>query len=221
MQLLLDHGADVNHPDMVGNGHSTIVGCLANGRGEAAAYLSLRGARMGLVEAAGVGRLDVVKTCFDERGQPKPGISKHDLEEAFFYACGWGFMHVVSFLLDHGVDLETCDGDRQTGLHWAAMGGDLGMVELLLARGAPLEVRNVYGGTVLDQAIWSAAHGGDPDEFVPILEALIAAGARVPRAHPPVNEKVDAALLRHGSAADPTRYWFGEGPGEGETESST
>jgi ankyrin repeat protein len=118
----------------------------------------------------------------------------------------------VSWLLDHGVALTSHDGDRQTALHWAAMGADLAMVELLIARGAPLEARNVYGGTVLDQALWSAAHGGDADDFVPVLEALIAAGAQVPKAHPPVNARVDAVLARHGSTADPTRHWYGEGP---------
>ena len=212
MQLLLDRGADVNRPDMVGNGHSTIVGCLANGRGEAAAFLARRGARLGLVEAAGVGRLDVVKTFFDERGAVKPGVAPPDLVDALLYATGWGHRDVVSWLLDHGAALGSQDADRQTALHWAAMGADLAMVELLIARGASLGARNVYGATVLDQAIWSAAHGGDADDFVPVLEALIIAGAQVPKAHPPVNEKVDAVLARHGSEADPRRHWPEEVP---------
>ncbi len=212
MQLLLDHGANVNHPDMVGNGHSTILGCLAKGRGEAARYLAERGARLGLVEAAGVGRFDVVKTFFDETGHPKPGVTSNDVQDAFLYACGWGSKDVAAFLLDRGVSLETHDGDQQTGLHYAAMGGQLGMIRLLIERGAPLEAQNVYGGTVLGQAVWCAAHGGDPDVYVPILETLIAAGAKVAKQHPPVNERVDAVLARHGSVSDPTRYWFGEEP---------
>ena len=209
LQVLLERGADVEHRDV--NGNSMILGCLANGRGPAAAYLAGRGARLGLIEAAGVGRLDVVKTFFDERGALKPGVAPRTVVDAFFHACGWGSRDVVVWLLDHGVALTAHDGDRQTALHWAAMGANLALVELLIARGAPLEARNGYGGTVLGQALWSAAHGGAADDFVPVLEALIAAGAQVPKVHPPVNAKVDAVLARHGSAADPTRHWDDDG----------
>jgi hypothetical protein len=86
------------------------------------------------------------------------------------------------------------------------------IVKLLIARGAQLEATNVYGGTVLGQTLWSAAHGGDPDTYVAIVETLIAAGARVPQAHPPINEKLDALLARHGSASDPKDFWSGEDP---------
>jgi hypothetical protein len=58
----------------------------------------------------------------------------------------------------------------------------------------------------------SAAHGGDPDVYVPIIETLLAAGAQLSERHPPVNERVDALLARHGSLADPEHYWFGEQP---------
>jgi len=183
----------------------------ANGRGEAAEYLAERGARLGLVEAAGVGRLDVVKTFFDESGSAKPGVTRHNVQEAFLYAVGWGREDVVRFLLDRRVDLAEPKGG-QTALHWAAMGAHVEMIKLLIERGAPLEAKNEYGGTVLGQALWSAAHGGDPDDFVPVIETLIAAGAKLGARHPPINEKVDALLARHGSVADPERYWFGEGP---------
>jgi hypothetical protein len=212
MQVLLDRGANVNHADMVGNRHSTILGCLANGRGAAADYLARRGARLGLVEAAGVGRLDVVRTFFDELGRAKPGVTEKEPGEALLHASGRGFVDVAAFLLDRGVDLGAHDVDKQTALHHAVMGGKLGMIELLIGRGAPLEARNAYGGTVLGQAVWSAAHGGDPDDYAAILETLIAAGAKVAEAHPPVNEKVDAVLARHGCMPDPTRHWFGEEP---------
>ena len=92
------------------------------------------------------------------------------------------------------------------------MGGALEVMQLLIARGAPLELRNEYGGTVLGQTLWSAAHGGDPDDYVPIIEALLAAGANLQPKHPPVNRRVDELLRRHGSEADETYYWFGEKP---------
>ena len=36
---------------------------------------------------------------------------------------------------------------------------------------------NMFGGTVWGQALWSAGHGGDPEVYIAILEALVAAGA--------------------------------------------
>ena len=70
----------------------------------------------------------------------------------------------------------------------------------------------MYGGTVLGQALWSAAHGGDPDIYIAILEALVAAGAKIPERHVPVNTRVDAWLAEHGSRAEPSWYWYGEEP---------
>ena len=210
MQVLLDHGADINHPNTAGNGHSTVTGCLANGRGEAAVFLAARGARLDIEGAAGVGRLDVVQSFFDPNSQPRTGVSKARIESALRYACGWGRTDVVAFLLDHGADAAAHDDDGQTSLHRAAIGGHLEIIKLLLTRNAPLETHNRYGGTVLGQAAWSAAHGGDPAVYVPIVEALIAAGAKVPERHPPVNQEVDAVLARHGSVSDDSLAWFGE-----------
>jgi ankyrin repeat protein len=212
LQLLLDRGADVNHADLMGNGHGTVIGCLANGRPEAAVFLAERGARLGLVEAGGVGRLDVVRTFFDERGRPRPGVSARDVHAALCYACSGGFEQVVTFLLDRDAELHANVGGRQMPLHYAAMGGKLAIIELLIARGADLEARNEYGGTVLGQTLWTAGHGGDPETYAAIIETLIAAGAKVPEAHPKINERIDRVLARHGSVADPHRHWFGEGP---------
>lgn len=213
MQLLIDRGARVEHPPGPDNrGRGVVMECLANGRGEAAVFLAERGARLDLAGAAGIGRVEVVKSFFDGEGRPKAGVTKKLLEEAFLYACGWNRIDVVEFLLERGVDSATSGSDGQSALHWAGMGGHLETIQLLLKRGAPLEGRNQYNGTVLGQTLWSAAHDSDPDGYIPALEALIAAGARLAARHPPVSAGVDALLARHGSVADPEDYWFGEGP---------
>ena len=212
MQLLLDRGARLEDPPVAGNRHGAVMGCLANGRWEAAVYLAERGARLDLVTAAGVGRLDVVKGFFDERGAPKPPYSREDMGEAFRYACCYGSRDVAEYLLDRGVDIANHGGDGQTGAHYAGIGGSVEVMKLLIARGAPLELKNEYGGTVLGQTLWSAGHGGDPDVYLPMIEALLAAGAKLQAKHPPVNPRVDELLRRHGSEADETYYWFGEKP---------
>jgi ankyrin repeat protein len=172
METLLHAGADINLRS-AGNGHSLVFACLANGQPKAARFLADRGARMGLAEAAGIGRLDVVKECFDAAGVDQRG-------DALLYSCQYGRNEVVAFLLEHGADLAAHSRDGQTALHMAALGGQLETVKLLLRYNPPLEAANRYGGTVLGQTLWSAAHGGDPDVYSAIVDALMEAGARLP-----------------------------------------
>jgi len=212
MQVLLDQGAEIDHKTGAGNRQSSVLGGLANGRGEAATYLAERGARLNLLAAAGVGRLDVVKSFFNEDGSPKRTTTRKQVQSAFNYACGWGRTNVVEFLLERDVDLADGGGDGQTPLHSAAICGQLEMIKLLLKYGPPLEAVNIYGGTVLGQTLWSAAHGGDPKLYAEILKTLIAAGAKVPARHVPVNEPIDDLLRQYGSEPEPTWYWFGEKP---------
>jgi ankyrin repeat protein len=114
----------------------------------------------------------------------------------------------VAFLLDRDANLLSLPGaDGQTGLHCAIIGGHIDVVRLLIERGAPLEIENEYGGTPLGQALWSAAHGGDAERYVAILEALAAAGAEIPAQHAPLSGRVDAWLAQHGSRAEPTWGW--------------
>lgn len=212
MQLLLDHGAEIDHKTSAGNQQSSVLGALANGRGEAAVYLAERGARLSFQAAAGVGRVDVIETYFNVDGSRKAKVTKKQIQSGFSFACSWGRINVVEFLYDKGVDLKDGGGDGQTPLHCAAIGGHLEVVKLLLKFNPPLDVPNIYGGTVLGQTLWSAAHGGDPTVYAKIIETLIAAGAKVPERHVPVNEPIDDLLRRYGSVPEPTWYWFGEKP---------
>lgn len=206
LQTLLDRGANLEQPSIAGNRQSIVIACLANGRPEAAEFLASRGAPLDLAGAAALGRLDVVKSFFSDGG------SLDKLNEGFLYACGNGRNSVVEFLLEKSADLATQSGDGQTALHRAVIGGHLDTVKLLLRHNAPLELQNIYGGTVLGQTLWSAAHGGDTDAYIAILDALVAAGAKVPERHVPVNTRVDAWLSQHGGRAEPEWYWHGEKP---------
>jgi ankyrin repeat protein len=212
MQILLDHGAQIDYETAGGNRQSSVLAALNNGRGEAAVYLAERGAKLDLQSAAGVGRVDIVRSYFNQDGSRKARTTKKQVQSAFLYACGWGQSNVVEFLLDKEVDLNDGGNDGQTALHWAAIGGHLETIKLLLKLNPPLESRNMYGGTVLGQTLWSAAHGGDPKVYSRIIETLIAAGAKVPERHVPVNKPIDDLLRRHGSFPEPTWYWYGEKP---------
>jgi hypothetical protein len=211
LQLLLHHGARTDLSS-AGNRHSLVTACIANGRPKAAAFLASRGAPLDLPAAAAVGRLDIVENYFAATDGSHPHMDQDVPDEALLYACGHGRNEVVEFLLKQGADLGSHSGDGQTPLHWAVIGGHLDTARLLLRHNPPLESKNIYGGTVLGQTLWSAAHGGDPDTYIAILDALVSASAKLPERHVPVNARVDAWLAQHGSVAEPTWYWFGEEP---------
>jgi ankyrin repeat protein len=194
MQTLLDYGANVNG---IAGGWNPLIAALHNGRPEAAEFLAARGARLDLEGAAGVGRLDVVKTFLDDGGS-LTNATKTQRESGFGGACEYGRNEVVEFLLDRGVDLRAGEKTNQTGLHWAVIGRQLDTVKLLLKRGAPLEAKNVYGGTALGQATWCVINGDRPADYTPIISALLDAGARVEEAdYPTGNESVDDLLHHH------------------------
>ena len=85
-------------------------------------------------------------------------------------------------------------------LHWAVNRGELEVVRLLLRSGVPLELRNMYEGTALGTAVWSAVHEPRP-AHPQIIEELLQAGAQVADAgYPSGNATVDSILQRHGAA---------------------
>jgi hypothetical protein len=124
-------------------------------------------------------------------GQPKA------LAEALTCACFLGRTGIARLLLNEGVDVVAGTSTGLSALHWAANRGHLDTVKLLIERGAPLEQRNMYGGTVLGCTTWSAIHEPRSDH-IPIIEALLVAGANIDESgYPTGNERVDELLRRH------------------------
>lgn len=180
---LLTAGALIDAPDARGKRQLVVNACLANGRPEAASYLAHLGAHLDLEGAAGVGRLDAVKEFFDEAGSLKKPYTRAQLGAALNWASEYGHTAVVLYLMDRGAD----PGEPVNGmypLHMAVLGAHLETIRLLIARGAPLEVRNQYGGTPLTTALW-ATDKRDGVHIWPqqkaddlaLIETLIAAGA--------------------------------------------
>jgi ankyrin repeat protein len=208
METLLGAGAAiVGSKEAAGEGWGFVNSCLANGRPEAAQFLAGRGAQLDLEGAAGVGRLDVVQSYFNEDGTLKPPATRGQMESGFMWACEYGHTRVVEFLLNQGLDLSALN-HGMTGLHWAMVGGHLDTIKLLLERNAPLEVENDYGGTVLSCAIWAVGNSDPvyrwPDadtDWAVIVKTLIDAGAVVYESDsdfPTGNERVDELLRQHG-----------------------
>jgi ankyrin repeat protein len=175
LETLLEAGAA---PDGLAGGWNPLTAALANGRGEAAEYLAMRGAQLDLEGASGVGRLDIVKSYFDKDGNLKAKATKKQMKNGFAWACEYGRTSVAEFLLDQGMEIDArLRNHGNTGLHWAAYSGHADLVRLLLARKARLDIKDEsFAGTPLEWAIhgW----GGRPtDGHYEAVALLVAAGA--------------------------------------------
>ena len=219
VETLLDHGAAINGLD---DDASPIMTALVFGYPVAAETLARRGARVSdVVTAAGLGRDDLVRAFLAVDGTLRGGMPVRAagwlrfpddpqavMERAMILAASLGRESVVELLSRQRVDLAAKDGQGFTALHAAAFHGHLGIVELLLARGAPLEVTNAYGGTVLDSTVWGALHSRSdfrdgvrtPIDHLPVIERLLEAGADVNAVDYPTDMKLlDEILVRYGA----------------------
>ena len=157
---------------------SLVNDCLANGRPEAAEYLAAHGAPLDIEGAAGVGRLDVVKSLVST-------APAKQMNDGFGWACQFGKTDVVEYLLDHGMNVdELTRPHKQTGLHWASYAGHVDIVKALLKRRPALEIRDgSFGTTPLGWAVhgwWERRQ--DPvqrEPYYEVIALLVAAGAQV------------------------------------------
>ena len=207
VHVLLDYGAAINGLESDG---SPLMTALSFRYSAAAQALADRGASINnIAAAAALGRLDLVTEFFahPERIAPVlPGLYWIHLptefakrnEFALVWACSFGRLAVVEFLLERGVNAAAADQNKMTCLHEAAAGGHLEIVDLLLARGAPLEVENTWGGTVLNSTLHFALN--EPHraaDYAPVVAKLVAAGADVSVVdYPTGNAAIDTALRR-------------------------
>jgi ankyrin repeat protein len=212
IEALLDFGAAVDGLD--GNG-SPLSTAIAFGYRDAADALAARGARVDTAfTAAALGRADLVDRMVGEDGTLRSGFCssapawlqlpadpRGQVQAAMVAAAKFGRTAVVGMLLGRAVGPGFADQNAMTALHWAAGLGHRDVVELLLRAQAPLEVRNVWGGTVLDSTVYFARHARQPGvDYAAMVERLLAAGAdaRAVTPFPTGDAAIDALLRRHG-----------------------
>jgi ankyrin repeat protein len=212
VEVLLDFGAAINGVEDDG---TPLMTALAFGYPDAAETLVRRGARIdNLMAAAALGRVELLRAMLAEGATVRPslvnlywlGLSSDpdaNLERALVWAAAFGRTAVVDFLLAHGVDPAATDNNAMTGLHWAAANRHLDVVKLLIERGAPLEARNRWGGTVLDSTVYFALQpSADWTRYSAVMETLIDAGADVSAVpYPTGSEAVDEFLARYGPSS--------------------
>ena len=103
----------------------------------------------------------------------------------------------VRLLLELGFPVDEAGGTDGSPLNRACVRGHIEIARLLIAHGASLTHRNVYGGVPLTACIWGSlnfrAHNGD---YAATAEALMTAGAPMPDA-PAGSREVQEVLRRH------------------------
>ncbi len=109
-------------------------------------------------------------------------------------------IEVVKLMLDLGFPIDAKDEQGFTALLVASWNGHVELMEELLARKAPLEILNKYGGTVIDTTVWGYSHYPDPDkpmEF--ILQRLIDEGAdlKAISPYPTKDPRIDGFLSQY------------------------
>jgi hypothetical protein len=109
------------------------------------------------------------------------------LEDALRWASDYGHTAVIERLLGHGIDVDArLARERYTALHAAAYAGHPDTVALLLARGAPLDVKDVeYDSTPLGWAMYAWATTDAVERKEPlyrVVAQLTSAGAQLDEA---------------------------------------
>jgi ankyrin repeat protein len=160
LELLLDAGASIE-----GDGRwSPLEEALYWGYERSVRRLLSRGATVkNLRIAAGLGRMDTIKSFFNADGSlkaeagvvaspfralvigPRAREPQAIIDNAFVYACMHNHIDAATYLLERGAAINTIPAGFDyagTGLHYAAFRGHRAMVEFLLKRGADPTVRD-------------------------------------------------------------------------------
>lgn len=175
--LLLARGARV--------GPESVRACLANGCPEAAEHLARRGAPLGLEEAAGIGRLDLVAQRFGDRRSLADPAWRGEAGDALMMAVWYGHGAVVDYFLAHGFDPAWKAGGAgagRTALHLAAYEARVAIVEVLLRHAAPVNVPDdAHGTTPLVWALhaWLVEGRKDHASYRAVVRMLAEAGVVV------------------------------------------
>ncbi len=166
IELLLEYGAKLDPKGPAGKLAARRSGdvlhlALANHAPRAAEKLIELGAEADVCAAAALGRMDLLRDCFDAggrlRSRPRRGgklLSERDaIGLAMLLAYVNGHPEAVDFLLEKDGNWDMTGVNNGTALHRAAWEGDLAMVRRLVARGADLSNRdNPFGATPLSWA---------------------------------------------------------------------
>ncbi len=136
---------------------SLVLTATYHGQQTIAAALVEAGARLGIFEAAAIGRLDIVK----QEGERWPEYIDEvnfDGFNSLQLACFFGQQEIALWLIEQGADVNAAAQNRQKirPIHAAAANGNLTVLKALLARGVDVNIPQENDFTPLHTA---ADHG--------------------------------------------------------------
>lgn len=144
IDLLVSFGAKLNlkSPD-------ALTGPLANHAPRAAEKMIELGAKPDLIAAAALGRMELLRDCFDDAGNlkecpvrgGKTMASRDAIGLALLFAYVRDQKAAVDFLLENDGNWEMIGVNNGAAMHRAAIAGDLATVQRLVARGASVSNR--------------------------------------------------------------------------------
>lgn len=115
----------------------------------------------------------LVKALLGSKNKPK--LTKHEATDLMFIALHNKNPHLFpielySYLFELGIDVNAVDGGTNTLLHWAAVNGNLAVINLLLERGADVNAQHtLYEEAKGNTALHFAAKEGKKD----VVERLL------------------------------------------------
>lgn len=177
VRLLLEHGSEVNIVSTVpsplhlaaAGGHHSVVDILyefgaddkaVDSEGFSPYYRALEGGNVLAVKA------------FVERGAD---IRSVGTDIPLLVAAFVGSSEVVTYLVDCGVEIHTCDSFNTSALHFAALQGHVSLVKTLIKLGFDVSCTNKLGGT----ALHDAAISGNEETVSALIQACRDAGFSV------------------------------------------
>lgn len=166
MDLLIEYGAKLDFENAVSGmpgrrWESALELALANHAPRAAEKMIALDAKVDLLAAAALGRMDLVHGAFDSRGRlrkrPRRGGKTMTARDAIGLAMLFAYVNkhpdAVEFLLEKNGNWNMVGVNNGTALHRAAWQGDLVMVQRLVAKGADIANRdNPFTSTPLSWA---------------------------------------------------------------------
>jgi len=133
LDALLDAGADIEAPGGVIGGGPPLWDARAFGQWRAAHRLVERGARTNLDDAATLGLMDRIESCFATDSPP----GRDEVTRSFWGACHGGQRRAAEFLLARGADINWIPGWEQMTPLDAARRSEAGeLVNWLCGQGA-------------------------------------------------------------------------------------
>jgi ankyrin repeat protein len=132
IDVLLDHGANIEAPGGVIDGGAPLSDAVAFGQWNAARRLVERGARTLLWQAAALGLMARVKGCFEIVPPPMAD----EITNAFWCACHGGQRATAEYLLESGADLNWVGHDGHSPIDAANRSGATDVAQWLRSKGA-------------------------------------------------------------------------------------